>query len=312
MSTKKRVTRIHAPKNRREWVLAVALLAVIAYLLVGIVVAWNSYVRLHVNTEALAWYPLPAATVGSSIIPLSRYERDVVAIERYVKESNTAEQYATDSIREQVLQRLIRAALIERIAHRHNISITTDQIESAYEAAAAEEPGSVEQVLEQYYGFTPKEFKVWIAEYLLEDTVRNAVPKMRTIDHILVSVDANAAEEAVTTTQAKAQTITDAVKGGADFAEQAKLESNDLATRDNGGALGTLSRGTTGTPIIDQAFEDAAFAAPLNEIVGPVRSSRGWHILRATSETGFVDLSFDDLLTQERRDTSLIKFVQTR
>lgn len=304
--------KIHPPQNAREWVLAVGLIGVIVYLLIGIVVSWNAYVRQHINTKALAWYPLPAVTVGTTIVPLSRYERDVTAIERYVKESNTADQYAQTPIREQVLQRLIKAALIERLAHRYAISVPTDQIESAYSSAAAEEPGSVEQVLEQYYGFTPAEFKVWIAEYLLEETVRTQVPKTRTIDHILFSVDSSASEEAVSSTQAKAQGVVDAIKAGADFAETAKLESNDLGTRDNGGALGTFTRGPVGSPVIDQAFEDAAFSAPLNEVVGPIRSGRGWHIIRVTAETGSVDQNFDDILTKERHATSIIKFVQTR
>jgi len=303
---------IHPPKNIREWVLAIGLIAVIIYLLVGIVVTWNAYVRQRVNLKALNWYPLPAATVGSTIVPLSRFERDVTAIQQYVKESNTADQYAKISLREEVMRRLIRSALIERLAHRYHISVTAEQVESAYAAAAAEEPGSVEQVLEQYYGFTPSEFKVWIAEYLLEDAARTQIPKTRTIDHILISVDSAASEAAIASTQAKAQAVVDKLKGGADFAESARLESNDLGTRDSGGALGALTRGTAGSPIIDQAFEDAAFAAPLNEIVGPVRSARGWHIIRVTAETGTVDQSFDDILTKERLDSSIVKFVQTR
>lgn len=303
---------IHPPRTPREWVLAVALIAVIIYLFIGVVVSWNSYVRRHINATALRWYPLPAATVGTTIVPLSRYERDVTAITRYIGESHTEDQYAQVSVEDQVLQRLIRAALIERIAHRYNIAITNDQVEAAYEAAAAEEPGSVEQVLEQYYGFTPAEFKVWIAEYLLEDAVRTQVPKMRTIDHILIAVDSAASDTDVTAAQTKAQGIIDQINGGADFTTLATQESNDLATRDNGGALGSLTRGTAGTPIIDQAFEDAAFAAPLNTVTGPVRTTKGWDIIRVTAETGQVDLSFDDLLTQERRSTSIVKFVQTR
>lgn len=308
-----RITRkIHPPQNPREWVLATALLLVIVYLLIGIGVAWNAYVKQRVSTKALAWYPLPAATVGPTIIPLSRFERDVAAIQHYVTESNTADQYATVSIRDQVMQRLIRAALVERLAHRYHITVTADQIESAYQAAAAEEPGSVEQVLEQYYGFTPAEFKVWIAEYLLEDAVRTQVPKARVISHILIAVDPNATDDVVAAAQTKAQGIVDKIKAGADFAETAKLESNDLSSRDGGGLLGNLTRGTVSSPIIDKAFEDAAFAAPLNEVVGPVRSSRGWHIIRVTAETGSADLNFEDLLAQERHTTSLLKFVQTK
>lgn len=308
----KRLSWVSLPARPYQWILSVLLSLVIVYLFIGLVITWNAYVRQQIGQRSLTWYPLPAATVGTNVIPLSRYNRDLNAITRYITTSNTQDQYSKLSVKEEVLNRLIRAALIERIAHRNGITVTEQQITDAYNAAAAEEPGSVEEVLDRYYGFKPADFKVWVAEYILEDAVKTQVPKARVINHILISVDPSASEDAVNKAKDRAQSIVDKIKNGGNFAEQAKQESNDLATRDNGGALGNLTRGPSGSPVIDQAFEDAAFTAPLNEIVGPVRSSRGWHIIQVTAETGKVDSNFDTILKNEQDTTRVIKFISTK
>lgn len=74
---------------------------------------------------------------------------------------------------------------------------------------------------------------------------------------------------------AKAQEIRQKLVEGADFAELARTESNDVGSSSKGGDLGFLKHGQT-VP----SFEDAAFALPDGELSQPVKTPYGYHLIR--------------------------------
>jgi peptidyl-prolyl cis-trans isomerase C len=74
---------------------------------------------------------------------------------------------------------------------------------------------------------------------------------------------------------AKAQEIRQKLVQGADFADLARTESNDVGSSTKGGDLGFLKHGQT-VP----SFEDAAFALPDGELSQPVKTSYGYHLIR--------------------------------
>lgn len=95
--------------------------------------------------------------------------------------------------------------------------------------------------------------------------------------HILYKVEgANDAAQ-----KAKAEAAVRKLKAGADFAALAKAESDDPGSKASGGDLGSFPRGR-----MVKEFEDAAFSAKENEIVGPVRTSFGWHVIQVLGKTG--------------------------
>lgn len=304
--------KIKKPQTKKGWILAILLAVTSLYLYIGIFFAWGIYVNGKIGPSTikiLNFYPFPAARVGTTIIPLSRYLRDVNAIKQYIEVSGTTDQYAELVVENEVLDRLIKAALFERIARRYGIKITAEEVDAAYQTSAEEEGEPVERVLERYYGFIPEDFKTWIEEYLLEEKVRAEVPKKRSIQHILLSLDPNADENTVKEKEEKAKALMEELKGEADFAEVAKRESNDLTTRDNAGNLGTVSRGTADAPVIDKEFEDAAFGATVGELTGPVKTSRGWHIIFITTEEGKVEGNIEDIIEQEKKSISVSEYV---
>ncbi len=61
----------------------------------------------------------------------------------------------------------------------------------------------------------------------------------------------------------------------AKFGDLAREYSKDPGSAQQGGDLGSFARGT-----MVKAFEDAAFAAKPGEIVGPVQTEFGWHIIK--------------------------------
>lgn len=71
-----------------------------------------------------------------------------------------------------------------------------------------------------------------------------------------------------------ADAIVQELADGGDFADIAARESSDQATANLGGELGVFPKNYMTPP-----FDSAVFAAPIGEVVGPVRSSFGWHVL---------------------------------
>lgn len=101
--------------------------------------------------------------------------------------------------------------------------------------------------------------------------------------HILVNFGDNK-DSAMT----EANKILRRAKGNEDFAELAKELSQDKGSGARGGDLGYFGKGMMVPP-----FEEAAFAANEGEIVGPVESRFGYHIIKV------IDKSRDELSFSE-------------
>jgi len=86
---------------------------------------------------------------------------------------------------------------------------------------------------------------------------------------------------------AKIQDIRKRIQGGADFAEVAKAESDDVGSGAKGGDLGAITHGQT-VP----AFEQAAFALKPGELSQPVKTQFGYHLIKLVS---FDAKSFDEV-----------------
>ena len=105
------------------------------------------------------------------------------------------------------------------------------------------------------------------------------VKEQRQASHILVTVKQGATDAEKAKARAKAEDLlAQAKKSPAGFAELAKRNSDDPGSAEKGGDVGLFSRG-----LIAKAFEDAAFSMKPGDIVGPVESEFGYHIIRLTS-----------------------------
>jgi peptidyl-prolyl cis-trans isomerase C len=92
-------------------------------------------------------------------------------------------------------------------------------------------------------------------------------PEQRCARHILFSKDQ----------RARAEEVKGELQNGADFAELAKEYSQDPGSAENGGDLGCLGQGET-VP----NFEEALFNAEEGEVVGPVETEFGYHVIEIT------------------------------
>ena len=78
-------------------------------------------------------------------------------------------------------------------------------------------------------------------------------------------------------------------RAGGDFAALAEKHSDDPGTMERGGDLGWFGRGG-----IDPEFDKAVFAAKPGDIVGPVRSRYGYHIIKVDEKKPEATLAFSD------------------
>ncbi len=104
--------------------------------------------------------------------------------------------------------------------------------------------------------------------------------EVRKASHILFSVEAAADEQARVEILARAQTVLAEARGGADFAELAKIHSDDPGSKENGGDLGVVTRGQ-----MVQPFEEAVFDMTEDEIRGPIETRFGYHLIKLTELT---------------------------
>jgi peptidyl-prolyl cis-trans isomerase C len=77
---------------------------------------------------------------------------------------------------------------------------------------------------------------------------------------------------------AKAKDIRKRLVAGEDFATIAKAESDDAGSGAQGGDLGEFRKGMMVPP-----FEEAAFAAKVNEVTEPVKTPFGYHLIKVES-----------------------------
>ncbi|HEX4952628.1 MAG TPA: peptidyl-prolyl cis-trans isomerase [Thermoanaerobaculia bacterium] len=94
--------------------------------------------------------------------------------------------------------------------------------------------------------------------------------------HVLVKVDDQR-------TDAQALTAVEAAKrrlaGGEDFAKVAAEVSEDPGSKDRGGDLGFFGRGR-----MVPEFEQAAYGAEIGQVVGPVKTSFGYHLIEVLAK----------------------------
>jgi peptidyl-prolyl cis-trans isomerase C len=78
--------------------------------------------------------------------------------------------------------------------------------------------------------------------------------------------------------KAKAEELKKQIAAGAKFEDIAKKESDDTGSGSNGGELGAFGHGQ-----MVPEFEKAAFDAKVGEVIGPIRTQYGYHLIRVDS-----------------------------
>jgi foldase protein PrsA len=193
------------------------------------------------------------------------------------------------SLSTQVMDFLIKAYWYQATAAKLHIKVTNAQVTKALDAAKAQQfptPAQYQNFLTQtgqtqqdiLYRFRINQIfmkllarqqktvtPAQIAAYYAAHTTQFGVPEKRDIRIALTKTlgQANAAKAAL----AKHQSWTTV----------AKKYSTDPTTKDHGGLLVGVTKGEE-----DQALDAAAFSAPLNQVLGPVKGQFGYYVFEVT------------------------------
>jgi len=104
-------------------------------------------------------------------------------------------------------------------------------------------------------------------------------PKRYKVRHILIQITPS--EESMKETELKALNILEEIDKGLSFEEAAKKYSEDPGSKDNGGYLGFVPRGT-----FVKEFEKEAFTLAINTISKPIKTQFGFHIIEVLERSG--------------------------
>lgn len=187
------------------------------------------------------------------------------------------------------LDSLISQKLVELEAKEQNITATDAEVQKELDEVAEYYGGLdvFEQSLKTY-NLTLEDVKEDLAvQVKLEKLMRlkinvtdKEIQEYFTANKELYDVEEQVkASHILVDTEEKAQEIRQKLEAGGDFAELAKTNSQDTTNKDQGGDLGTISRGQ-----MVEEFEEAAFSLPVGEISQPVKTEYGYHIIKVTEK----------------------------
>ena len=257
------------------------------------------------------------ASVNGDVITLSELKEETLSI-------NQSPGPEGPQTQDQILENMIEVKLLEQEAKKLGIQVTEKDIDAAIEGVKTKFNLTDEQMVEvlKKQNLTPQAFREqWrrqllankligaqvqgqiavtedeIKKYYQENSGKLGSTSEIRIAHILIPVASLDQEEQA---QKLSLEVTKLAKSGKDFGELAKKYSKDASSAENGGDLGYFKKGE-----LAEALEKAIEEAPVGEIVGPIRSSDGYHIVKVidkkTSET--TSTSLDKSKEDEIRET---------
>jgi len=105
------------------------------------------------------------------------------------------------------------------------------------------------------------------------------IPLKVKVRHLLVPIKASSKSKELTISSL--EKIKQTIANGGDFSELAKEYSQDPGSKSNGGSLGWVTRGS-----LVKTFETAAFTSNIGEVVGPIETEFGFHLLETLEKQG--------------------------
>jgi peptidyl-prolyl cis-trans isomerase D len=185
-------------------------------------------------------------------------------------------------------------------------SAVSDEELQAYYKDHAQEYVTPERVALEYVELDGSKLEVYaqaddaaLKERYEKDKARYVSAEQRQASHILIKVGGKGGPEDQKAALAKAEAIAKEAKGGKNFADLAKASSEDLGSKNQGGDLGWLEKGTT-----DEAFEAALFAMNKGDISDPVLSAEGYHVIELRDVRPGKTRSFEEVKPELAKEYS--------
>ncbi|EGK5330146.1 peptidylprolyl isomerase SurA [Salmonella enterica] len=247
-----------------------------------------------------------AAVVNNGVV----LESDVDGLMQSVKlNAGQAGQQLPDdaTLRHQILERLIMDQIILQMGQKMGVKITDEQLDQAIANIAKQNNMTMDQMRSRlaYDGLNYSTYRNQIRKEMIISEVRNSEVRRRitvlpqevdalakqigtqndastelNLSHILIALPENPTSEQVNDAQRQAESIVEEARNGADFGKLAITYSADQQA---------LKGGQMGWGRIQELpgiFAQALSTAKKGDIVGPIRSGVGFHILKVNDLRG--------------------------
>lgn len=247
-----------------------------------------------------------AAVVNNGVV----LESDVDGLMQSVKlNAGQAGQQLPDdaTLRHQILERLIMDQIILQMGQKMGVKITDEQLDQAIANIAKQNNMTMDQMRSRlaYDGLNYSTYRNQIRKEMIISEVRNNEVRRRitvlpqevdalakqigtqndastelNLSHILIALPENPTSEQVNDAQRQAESIVEEARNGADFGKLAITYSADQRA---------LKGGQMGWGRIQELpgiFAQALSTAKKGDIVGPIRSGVGFHILKVNDLRG--------------------------
>ena len=260
--------------------------------------------------------PIVVARVNGEVIGQDLFEQ-AVANQMRVFEQTRGMVRPTDleEVRYQALNRLVNTRLLLQAARDQRVRVERREVDRRLQEIEDAFPSEREFRRElERSRLTERDLRQAIEEGLMVEKLRELVTRDVSVTdeevarayeqvrlrQILVRPEGSS-EQAWRRAQEQAQALYRRLEQGADFQRLAESESDDEATRDEGGELGFVGRG-----LLPEPLEQAAFALPVGGFSEPVRTALGYHILqvveRREPQGEAFEESRDEVAEQLRRE----------
>ena len=272
--------------------------------------------------------PSIAATVNGTEITV---EQVAERFEQAKKDPQVAEQLKTDtegtyeaSVQATILTQLIVSQLLEQWAEDLDIEATDEEIADERTALIGQMGGqeAFDTAVEES-GLSEEDVTVQIRQQVLQKEISAKVGEDAAVSDADIEAfyeenratrygEKATARHILVKDKAKAGQIMNQLRKGADFAKIAAKESTDPGSAAQGGELPEFGRGQ----MVPQ-FEEAVFAAKAGELVGPVKTEFGYHIIevidiKAGQELADVEEEIRGELAQSQGGAALSAELQKR
>lgn len=216
--------------------------------------------------------PLPAGTVNGHLLSLKTYEKRVAATENFYKKQEelqlglTTDTPSSVEIKQQEFDRLVEESVVGDYAKEQGVSVSDQDVNDYFDKnILPQAKGGMDEVnttLKDLYNWSVDDFK---SEILREAVLRNKLQEKLSQDD---SQNSDSKEKIKTL-------YTDIKDGKKSFEDAAKESSDDTVSAEQGGSLGTVTKGQT-----VKEFEEKVFSTPVGELSEPFVTQYGWHILK--------------------------------
>ncbi len=133
--------------------------------------------------------------------------------------------------------------------------------------------------------------------YYDQNKARFTTEEQRRASHILIRVEPGASDQQREAARAKAESIVQQLKDGAEFAALAASESQDPGSAAAGGDLGFFTR-----DMMVQPFAQAAFSLEPGQTSDVVETEFGFHVIRVTDLRAGTQKSFESVRPEIERE----------